>query len=121
MARIVAADDDPEIREVVQETLTGHTVHLAPDGRAALELVRAEKPDLVVLDVMMPHRDGFSVCRAIKGDAALKGTRVLMLTAQEKMAEVEEGFAAGADDYLTKPFSPKVLAARVEALLKKAV
>src|SRR5690349_20638252 len=99
MATIVAADDDPEIREGVKESLEPHTVLLAPDGRAALDLVRAQKPDLVILDVVMPHRDGFSVCRAVKGDAALAGTRVLMLTAQEKMAEVEEGFAAGADDY----------------------
>ena len=89
MARIVAADDDPEIGEVVKESLDGHTVLLAPDGRAALDLIRTEKPDLVIVDVMMPHRDGFSVCRAVKADPALARTRILMLTAQEKMARFE--------------------------------
>src|SRR5262245_38703003 len=119
MARIVIADDDPEIREVVTECLPGHGITAAADGRQALELIRSVKPDLAVIDVMMPHRDGFSVARAVRAEAALAGVRILMLTAQERMAEVEEGFAAGADDYLTKPFSPKVLTARVEALLKK--
>jgi DNA-binding response OmpR family regulator len=119
MATIVVADDDPEIRDVIRECLAGHTVTAATDGRDALDKIRAMKPDLAVLDVMMPHRDGFSVCRAVRADPALAAVRVMMLTAQEKMAEVEEGFAAGADDYVTKPFSPRVLAARVDALLAK--
>ncbi len=119
MAKIVAADDDPEIREVVMECLAGHEVTPAADGRIALDLIRALKPDLAILDVMMPHRDGVAVCRAVRADPSLAGVRVMMLTAQEKMAEIEEGFAAGADDYLTKPFSPKVLAARVAVLLGK--
>ncbi len=119
MAKIVVADDDPEIREVVVECLAGHTVLTAADGRIALDLIRAQKPDLAILDIMMPHRDGVTVCRAVRADATLAGVRIMILTAQEKMAEVEEGFDAGADDYLTKPFSPKVLAARVGLLLAK--
>jgi DNA-binding response OmpR family regulator len=120
-ARLVVADDDPDIREIVVFKLeaAGYEVTATEDGRAALEAIRRLKPDLAVLDVMMPGLTGFEVLEAVRADESLKGTRVLLLTARAHEESVERGLQAGADDYVVKPFSPRELALRVETLLAR--
>ncbi len=121
MARIVVADDDVDIRELVEFKLTsmGHDIVAVGDGAAAVEACRAQKPDLAVLDVMMPGVSGLEAIRMIRSDADLLDLPVILLTARAQEADVETGFDSGADDYITKPFSPRELAARVEALLSR--
>ena len=121
MARIVVADDDVDIRELVEFKLStmGHDIVAVGDGAAALEACRAQKPDLAVLDVMMPGVSGLDAIRMIRADADLLDLPVILLTARAQEADVETGFDSGADDYITKPFSPRELAARVEALLSR--
>lgn len=124
MALILIADDEARIRRLVSDFLKrdGHTVLEAEDGAAALEIVEAHRAELnlVILDVMMPKLDGFGVLRAIR--AADNGTPlpVMMLTARAEDNDELLGLESGADDYVAKPFSPLVLAARVRALLKRA-
>ena len=119
MATIVAADDHPEILDLIRQALDDHVIHTAADGAAGLALVQRERPDLVILDVGMPVMDGHAVCRAIKGDAAIRHIPVLMLTGQGTMGDVETGAKMGADDYIVKPFSPRVLAGRIKQLLAR--
>ena len=120
MAVILIADDEARIRRLVADFLKrdGHTILEAADGRQALELIERERIDLAILDVMMPYVDGFAVLAAIR---AREGDRmpVMMLTARAEEADQIEGLDGGADDYVTKPFSPVVLAARVRTLLKR--
>ena len=119
MADILLAEDDADVRKWVAVALEseGHSVRVAPDGEAALEAFRARRPDLLVLDVMMPRKDGLEVCRAVRaGDPALP---VLMLTARNTEKDKLAGFGVGADDYVTKPFSMGELFARVAALLRR--
>ncbi len=119
MARIVVADDDVDIRDLVEFKLVslGHEVVAVADGGAAVEACRAQRPALAVLDVMMPGVSGLDAIRAIRGDDALHDLPVILLTARAQESDVEIGFDSGADDYITKPFSPRELASRVEALL----
>ena len=121
MARIVVADDDVDIRELVEFKLStmGHDIVAVGDGGAALEACRAEKPDLAVLDVMMPGVSGLDAIRMIRSDPGLLDLPVIPLTARAQESDVETGFDSGADDYITKPFSPRELASRVEALLSR--
>jgi two-component system, OmpR family, response regulator MtrA len=121
MARIVVADDDVDIRELVEFKLTsmGHEVVAVADGAAAVEACRAQRPDLCVLDVMMPGVSGLDAMRTIRNDAELLDLPVILLTARAQESDVSTGFDSGADDYITKPFSPRELAARVEALLER--
>ncbi len=121
MARIVVADDDVDIRELVEFKLStmGHDIVAVGDGAAALDACRAQKPDLAVLDVMMPGVSGLDAIRMIRADPDLLDLPVILLTARAQEADVETGFDSGADDYITKPFSPRELAARVEALLSR--
>ena len=123
MARILVADDDIDIRELVEFKLAslGHQITAVADGRAAVDACRAERPDLAVLDVMMPGVSGLDAIRAIRADPGLAGLPVILLTARAQESDVENGFDSGADDYITKPFSPRELAARVEALLTRVV
>jgi DNA-binding response OmpR family regulator len=116
---ILAADDDPDIRELVAFRLerSGYTVLQAADGEEALALALEHTPDLAVLDVMMPKMDGFEVVRRLRAEEATKRMPIIMLTARAQDSDVEEGFDAGADDYLRKPFSPQELRARVQAIL----
>ena len=116
---ILAADDDPDIRELVAFRLerSGYTVLQAADGEEALALALEHKPDLAVLDVMMPKMDGFEVVRRLRAEEATKRMPIIMLTARAQDSDVEEGFESGADDYLRKPFSPQELRARVQAIL----
>lgn len=122
MARILVADDDVDIRELVEFKLTtmGHDITAVSDGAAAVEACQASRPDLAVLDVMMPGVSGLDAIRAIRADPALADLPVILLTARAQESDVETGFDSGADDYITKPFSPRELASRVEALLSRS-
>ena len=122
MARILVADDDVDIRELVEFKLStlGHDVVAVADGAAAIEACQTERPDLAVLDVMMPGVSGLDAIRAIRADPALADLPVILLTARAQESDVETGFDSGADDYITKPFSPRELASRVQALLSRS-
>ena len=122
MARIVVADDDVDIRELVEFKLStmGHDIVAVGDGGAAMDACRAQKPDLAVLDVMMPGVSGLDAIRMIRADPELLDLPVILLTARAQESDVETGFDSGADDYITKPFSPRELASRVEALLARS-
>lgn len=118
-ARILVAEDDPKQANLVRVYLEreGHSVLLVGDGRAALDQCRSRRPDLVVLDVMMPVVDGLDVCRILRAESEIP---ILLLTARTTEDDVLLGLDLGADDYLTKPYSPRELAARVRALLRRA-
>jgi DNA-binding response OmpR family regulator len=122
VARILVADDDVDIRELVEFKLStlGHEIVAVADGAAAVDACRAQRPDLAVLDVMMPGVSGLDAIRAIRADPALADLPVILLTARAQESDVETGFDSGADDYITKPFSPRELASRVEALLARS-
>jgi len=117
--KVLIADDEPNIVISLEFLLRreGFEVLIAVDGEEALAKARAAKPDLVLLDVMMPKMNGFDVCQALRADPQLAGTRVLMLTAKGRETEVSKGLGLGADAYMTKPFSTKELVAQVRALL----
>lgn len=117
--RILIADDEQNIVISIEFLLRreGFEVLVASDGEEALAKVRAERPDLVLLDVMMPRMNGFDVCQALRADPDLGGTRILMLTAKGRDTEVSKGLGLGADGYMTKPFSTKELLAEVRKLL----
>ena len=116
---VLAADDDEDILELVAFRLerSGYTVLQARDGEQALELALAEKPDLAVLDVMMPKLDGFELTRRLRAEDATSRMPIILLTARAQDADVDRGFESGADDYLRKPFSPQELSTRVQAIL----
>ncbi|MHB1242658.1 MAG: response regulator transcription factor [Gaiellaceae bacterium] len=116
---VLAADDDPLIRELIQFRLerSGYAVVTAENGDDALRLARERRPDLVVLDVMMPGLNGYEVTRRLRADEETRRIPIILLTARVQEADVAQGFEAGADDYLTKPFSPQELRARVQAIL----
>ena len=116
---ILAADDDLDILGLVAFRLerSGYTVLQAQDGEAAFALAMEHKPDLAVLDVMMPKMDGFELTRRLRAEESTKRMPIIMLTARAQDADVEQGFDAGADDYLRKPFSPQELRMRVQSIL----
>lgn len=116
--RVLVVDDEPPIAELVRGYLEreGFTVSTALDGPTALDLVRAEAPDVVVLDLMLPGLDGLEVCRQIR---AMSDAYVLMLTARSEELDRIVGLSVGADDYLVKPFSPRELVARIKALMRR--
>ena len=122
MPTVLVVDDEPTILELVRFTLEDEQVVVleAADGIEALERARTARPDLVLLDVQMPRLDGFEVCRRLREDATRAGVRIVMLTAAGQEADRARGLAAGANDYLTKPFSPLALFALVRALLPEA-
>jgi len=118
--KILIADDEQNIVISIEFLLRreGFEVLVAGDGEEALAKVRAEKPDLVLLDVMMPKMNGFDVCQALRSDPEQSATRILMLTAKGRDTEVSKGLGLGADGYMTKPFSTKELLAEVRRLLE---
>ena len=122
MARILVADDDVDIRELVEFKLStmGHDVVAVGDGAAAIDACMEQKPDLAVLDMMMPGVSGLDAIRAIRAEPGLADLPVILLTARAQETDVETGFDSGADDYITKPFSPRELASRVQALLSRS-
>ena len=117
--RILIVDDEPNIVISLEFLMKkeGFEVAIANDGEAELAQIAGFRPDLVLLDVMMPKKSGYEVCQAIKTDPAQSGIKVVMLTAKGRETEVAKGHALGADDYVTKPFATKDLVARVKSLL----
>jgi two-component system, OmpR family, response regulator MtrA len=121
VALIVVADDDVDIRDLVEFKLTtlGHEIVTVADGSSAVDACRASSPDLAVLDVMMPGLTGLEAVRELRSIPGLEDLPVILLTARAQESDVQTGFDCGADDYITKPFSPKELASRVQALLAR--
>ena len=119
MSRVLIAEDEESIVAslVFLMRQCGHETRVARDGEAAVACLAEFRPDLVLLDIMLPGRSGYEVCRAIRADPGLAATRVLMLTAKGGQGEEARGMAAGADDYLTKPFSTRELVARARELI----
>lgn len=117
--KVLIADDEQNIVISIEFLMKreGFQVLIANDGEDALAKVQSERPDLVLLDVMMPKKNGYEVCQSIKSDPALASTKVLMLTAKGRETEVAKGLAIGADAYMTKPFSTRDLVAKARALL----
>ncbi len=122
MTTVLVADDDRDIRDLVAFKLeaAGYTVLTADDGDAALDQVIEHRPELAVLDVMMPGRSGTQVLAELRARDDVRATRVILLTAKAQEADVESGFALGADDYVVKPFSPRELLSRVQAVLARS-
>jgi two-component system, OmpR family, alkaline phosphatase synthesis response regulator PhoP len=119
--RILVVDDDKQIVRLVQSYLeqAGYAVLTAYDGTTALRIIRTERPDLVVLDLMLPDQDGWTVTRAVRGDANQAGLPIIMLTARVEDTDKIVGLEIGADDYIAKPFNPRELVARVRAVLRR--
>ena len=119
-AKILIADDEPNILISLEFLMKreGYEVLVARDGDEAIEVLRRERPALVLLDVMMPNRTGFEVCQALRADDALKDVRVLMLTAKGRDTDIAKGLGVGADAYMTKPFSTKELVQKVREMLE---
>jgi len=119
MKKILIVDDRPEVVELVRVTLEGEDYQIvdASDGKEALKKVRLEKPDLVLLDVVMPKMDGFEVCRKLKKDPETQEIPIIMLTAKAQKVDKEKGRQVGASDYITKPFSPSALLTKIEEIL----
>lgn len=123
MKRVLIVEDQPDIRKLIRMTLEfeDFEIHEAGDGGAGLRMARAVLPALVLLDVMMPgEMDGLQVCQAIKADATLAGVKVVLLTARGQVRDQDAGRAAGADEYLVKPFSPLQLVDTIDHLLAPA-
>ena len=120
--RIIAIEDEPDILEVVEYNLRkeGYEVIGVENGEEGLNTVRRENPDLVLLDLMLPGMDGLEVCRRLKYEAATRSIPVIMVTAKGEESDVVLGLEVGADDYLTKPFGPRELVARVRAVLRRS-
>ena len=119
--KILIVEDEPDMAELVAFKLdrAGFQTVVAQDGLSAVKLAWSEEPDLILLDLMLPGKDGFSVFKDLRRDARTSTTPVIMLTARAQTQDRIEGLEAGADDYLTKPFSPKELILRVESVLKR--
>jgi len=116
---VLVVEDEPNIilslEFLVKEA--GYTVKVARDGEEALRAVAEDRPDVILLDVMIPKRDGYDVCQTIRANPAWKDIRIIMLTARGRAAEREKGMALGADDYITKPFSTRELTSRLKQIL----
>jgi len=122
MSRILVVEDDADIASLIVHYLgpAGHESEIVANGSDALAAARRQPPDLIILDRMLPGLDGLEICRALRADAALGAVPILMLTARAEEVDRIAGFETGADDYVTKPFSPKELVARIGALLRRS-
>ena len=118
--RILITDDQPMNVDILQTRLAvhGYEILTATDGEEALGLARAQLPDLILLDIMMPKMDGIEVCRLLKGDGALPFMPIIMVTAKADTKDIVAGLEAGADEYLTKPVDQAALVARVQSMLR---
>ena len=122
MDRILVVDDDRDIVRLVRSYLekAGFETLTAYDGETALQVLRAEKPQLLILDLMLPDRDGWDVARVVRSDPQIKSTPIIMLTARVEDHDKILGLEIGADDYITKPFNPREVVARVKAVLRRS-
>ncbi len=121
MNKILIADDESYIRELLLVTLedAGYKILTAKDGEEALKITREEKPDLILLDIIMQKMSGYDVCKKIKTSPETKSVKVIMLTALSGKADREKGLMEGADDYITKPFSPSALIGKLQEVLSE--
>ncbi len=119
MAKILVVDDEPEMREMLRMGLIDHTVVVASDGVDALLKAARNTPDLIVLDVKMPGMDGFETCRRLRADPSLAHIPVIFATSQDTLSDKLEGYDAGADDYVIKPFDLTELQLRIRAVLRR--
>src|SRR5437764_3989892 len=121
-ARILVVEDDQDIAQLVSRYLdkAGYTTEIVASGRDALRTAGAQPPDLLVLDLMLPHVDGLEICRVLRANEKTAAVPIIMLTARAEESDRIVGLELGADDYLSKPFSPNELVARVRALLRRA-
>lgn len=119
--KIVVIEDEADILEIIDYNLSkeGYEVCSALDGEEGLQLVKKEVPDLVLLDLMLPGLDGIEVCRKLKADAATQSISIIMVTAKGEESDIVLGLGMGADDYVTKPFSPRELMARIKSVLRR--
>jgi two-component system alkaline phosphatase synthesis response regulator PhoP len=119
--KILVADDEPDILEIIQYNLTkeGYEVITAKDGDDALTKIKASKPDLIILDIMMPKKNGIQVCEILRAQPAYRDTLIIFLTALSDESSHIRGLESGADDYISKPISPKVLNSRVNAVFRR--
>ncbi len=121
--KLVIVEDEPDILELLCYTFQrdGFVVFAAADGLIGLDLIKRERPDLALLDLMLPTIDGLEICRNIKSDPLTQHTMVIMLTAKHEESDIVLGLGVGADDYVAKPFSPRELNARVQAVLRRGI
>jgi DNA-binding response OmpR family regulator len=121
MVKIVIAEDEPDIRELIAFTLrfAGYEVIAGSNGQEGYDLTKKERPDLAMFDVRMPRMTGYDACKMIKADPEIAHIPVIFLSAKGQESEIEQGLAAGADDYLLKPFAPDQLTERVKVVLAK--
>jgi two-component system phosphate regulon response regulator PhoB len=119
--KILVVEDEENIQELIRYNLSkeGYQVSCALSGEKGLDAARAENPDLVLLDLMLPGLDGLDVCKELKRDAATQGIGIIMVTAKGDETDIVTGLEMGADDYVVKPFSPKILLSRVKAVLRR--
>ncbi|MCG7902173.1 MAG: response regulator [Candidatus Thiodiazotropha lotti] len=119
---ILVVDDEPNIVLSLEFLMkkAGYNVTTANNGVDALNSIKQQRPDLVLLDVMMPRMDGYEVCQAVRGDPELSSVRIIMLTARGRDVERDKGMALGADDYVTKPFATQELVEKVKSLLDRS-
>jgi DNA-binding response OmpR family regulator len=120
--KILIVDDEPHLRTLIQQTLEdledeGVELLMAGDGEQALETIRAERPELVLLDIMMPKKNGFDVCQAVKHEDGLSNTHIILLTAKGQEFDRQRGQEVGADEYMTKPFDPDTLLDKARSVL----
>ena len=122
MSKVLIVEDEANIRQLVKYNLEKESYQVieAEDGVQGLRLAKTEKPDLVLLDLMLPQMDGLEVCRSLKGNQATAALPIIMLTAKSEEIDKVIGLDLGADDYMTKPFSPRELVARVKAVLRRS-
>lgn len=120
MTSVLVVDDDVGVRDLVRYALKDCQVRTAIDGDEALRAVAGEVPDLVILDIMMPGMSGLRVLELLRADQATAAVPVILLTAKTHEADVDQGFELGADDYVVKPFNPRELARRVEAVIRRS-
>jgi DNA-binding response OmpR family regulator len=121
MKTVLAVDDENDLLELIQYNLekAGYLVLKARDGPQGLDIAREHRPDLILLDLMLPRMDGWDVCKKLKADAKTSRIPIVMLTAKNEESDKVQGLDLGADDYVTKPFSPRELVARVKAVLRR--
>jgi DNA-binding response OmpR family regulator len=122
MTTVLVVDDDPDIRELIAFKLRalGFTIEAAGDGEAALAAALAAPPDVILLDVMMPNMSGHDVTKQLRANVSTEATPIILLTAKAQESDVAYGFSLGATDYIIKPFSPRDLINRVQAVLERA-